>query len=172
MQKPYFLNMTLDLKIFPDPVLSSKCAKVTEFTKERLLRIQQMQDTLYAIPGLALAAPQVGILERIIVLNMRKIQGGEEMLALINPVINSSEGEVRHQEGCLSIPEIFEEVARHEKIVVEGIDLNGNNIFFDADDILARTIQHEIDHLDGILFWDRLPEKKRKKLKEKFFKSY
>ncbi len=166
-----FLSMVLTLKLFPDPILHAKCKEVTEVSEETLSRVREMKDTLYSMPGLALAAPQVGFQERIIVLNLMKINKQPEMLILMNPIINNSEGRITMEEGCLSIPEIFEEITRPEKIEIEGMDLDGQKVSMEADDNLARVLQHEIDHLDGILFWDHLSEKKRNKLIDKFLKS-
>lgn len=163
--------MKLDLKFFPDPVLSAKCEKVTDFSKDCLILIDQMKEALYSLPGLALAAPQVGVLGRIVILNMMKIQAKPEMLVLVNPIIKTSEGEVALEEGCLSIPEIFEEITRPKRVEVAGMDAGGVEFVMEADDILARVIQHEIDHLDGLLFWDHLPEKKKNKLKKKYQKN-
>jgi peptide deformylase len=164
--------MALELRFFPDTVLSTKCERVTELSEACLSRISQMKETLYSVPGVALAAPQVGLSYRIIILNMMKIQAKPEMFVLINPIINKIEGEIKLEEGCLSIPEIFEEITRPQKIEVTGMGLDGGEVFLEADDILARAIQHEIDHLDGVLFWDRLPGKKKKKLKDKYFKNW
>lgn len=163
--------MELDLKFFPDPFLSAKCKKVTDFSNDCLVRINQMKEALYSLPGLALAAPQVGFLDRIVILNMMKIQAKPEMLVLINPIIKISEGEVAFEEGCLSIPEIFEEITRPQRVEVAGMNTNGVEFIMEADNILARVIQHEIDHLDGLLFWDHLPEKKKNKLKKKYQKN-
>lgn len=164
--------MALELRFFPDSVLNTKCERVTELSEACLSWVSQMKETLYSVPGLALAAPQVGLPYRIIVLNMMKIQAKPEMFVLINPIINKIEGEIKLEEGCLSIPEIFEDITRPQKIEVTGMGLDGEEVFLEADDILARAIQHEIDHLDGVLFWDRLPGRKKKKLKDKYFKNW
>ena len=163
--------MVLTLKLFPDPILHTKCKEVTEISEEFLSCIKEMEDTLCSLPGLALAGPQLGFQERIILLNLMKINKKPEMLVLLNPIIKHSEGRINMEEGCLSIPEIFEEIIRPEKIEVEGVDLDGRTVSMEADDSLARVLLHEIDHLDGILFWDHLSEKKRNKLKDKFLKS-
>jgi len=163
--------MILELKIFPAPILQGKCGKVTEFSNALITLVEHMKETLYTLPGLALAAPQVGFHQRIIALNMMKIEGKQKTLILINPSIKKTCGSVTMEEGCLSVPEIFDDIVRPERIEVMGMGINKEEVAFEADGLLARVLQHEIDHLDGILFWDHLPEKKRDKLKNKYLKS-
>lgn len=163
--------MILELKIFPDPALQGKCGKVIAFSNTLITFVEHLKETLYTLPGLALAAPQVGFHQRIIALNMMKIEGKQKTLVLINPFIKKTCGRVAMEEGCLSVPEVFEDIMRPERIEVIGMNINKEEISFEADGLLARVLQHEIDHLDGILFWDHLPEKKRDKLKNKYLKS-
>lgn len=163
--------MILNVRLFPDPILSSRCAPLEKFQDNLFSVIKQMEETLYSVAGMALAAPQVGISSRVIIFNMMKIEGEEKTIVLINPTIKESSGEIRLEEGCLSLPNIYEDVARPEKVLVEGLDITQKKIFFRARDMFARVIQHEIDHLDGILLWDRLSEKKRNKLRNSFLKS-
>jgi peptide deformylase len=133
-------------------------AAVDEGTREL---IEDMFETMYAEGGVGLAAPQVGETVRIIVLDGDIDRYGEVRIALVNPVITWHEGEVEEEEGCLSIPEIREKVRRWAKVRATGLDPEGHAVEIEAGDLLARAIQHEIDHLDGILFIDRLSSLKK-----------
>lgn len=134
----------------PDPVLRQKAQAVEKITPGVLRVLDNMRDTMYAADGVGLAAPQIGISKRIIV-----VDPGDQLFEMINPVIVFKEGEQLGREGCLSVPEIVGWVNRAQKIRVQGMNRDGENIEIEAIDMLARVFQHEIDHLDGILFPDK-----------------
>lgn len=141
------------LKILTDenPVLRQKSKEITKITNRLKVLAKNMLETLYDAPGVGLAAPQVGVLERIIVIDV-----GDGPIVLINPQIMTCEGENRDVEGCLSIPDRNEYITRAQKVVVSGLDLNGKKVKLEGTGLLARAFQHEIDHLNGILFIDYL----------------
>jgi len=158
--------MVLEIKTFPDKILRGRSEEVTEITDEIQSLIYDMADTMYSAPGIGLAAPQVGVKKRIIVID---ITAGEEkghLLKLINPVIVEKSGEVLSEEGCLSIPGEYEKVKRFDKVVAEALDIDGNKIRIEAEDLLARALQHEIDHLEGVLFLDHLTGLKKETVKK------
>lgn len=140
-----------------DPVLRKKAKKVEKIDGAVVSLLKDMADTMYANEGIGLAANQVGVLKRLIVLD-----DGDGLLMLVNPVIVSCEGTCCKEEGCLSVPEIYGEVERSEKIVVRAYDEKGNRLEIEADDLLARILQHEIDHLDGKLFIDAAKNTERR----------
>jgi peptide deformylase len=140
---------------------------VREITAEVKRIIADMTETMWHQVGIGLAAPQVGLSHRILVMDDGK--GGAQ--ALINPVIESRSGIVREEEGCLSIPGIFAEVERSKTITVSATDADGNPVSFEASGLKARIVQHELDHLDGILFIDRLPPVTRDRIKKKIQKE-
>jgi peptide deformylase len=134
----------------PDPVLRLKSAEVKNINAGVLRVLENMRDTLYAADGLGLAAPQIGVSKRIIV-----VDPGNNLIQLINPEIIRAEGEQNGSEGCLSVPRKVGWVNRAKKILVRGLNPEGNSVEINAEDLLARVLQHEIDHLDGILFPDK-----------------
>lgn len=158
----------LDIRIFPDPVLKQPAAEVTDVdaTVRRLLT--DMVDTMYAANGVGLAAPQVGISRRIAVVDVS--EEGNKPMHFVNPEIIAREGETSSEEGCLSIPDYRDTISRNSKVTVRAIDINGNPFELHADGLLAICLQHEIDHLDGILFVDRLSRLKREMFKKWFQK--
>ena len=133
-----------------DPVLRQKAQPVPKVTKRIVKLLQDMEETMYAADGVGLAAPQVGVSERLIVVDV-----GEGPIHLVNPVLVAAEGSVVDVEGCLSIPGVVGYVERAQKVVVDGLDMKGRPRRVEAEDWLARALQHEIDHLDGILFIDK-----------------
>ncbi|MCQ2559883.1 MAG: peptide deformylase [Clostridia bacterium] len=133
-----------------DPVLRRKCKPVPEITPNILKLLTNMADTMYANRGVGLAAPQVGISKRVIVVDI-----GEQLYEMINPVILESKGEQCDQEGCLSFPDVIGEVTRAEEVLVTGLNKEGQTVQIRAKGYLARAFQHEIDHLDGRLFIDK-----------------
>ena len=148
----------LPIRQWGDPVLRQKAKEVDRVTDLHRRLIADMLETMREAPGVGLAGPQVGVLERIFVWEV-----GEEHGAVINPrIVATSEEVVEGEEGCLSLPGLYYEVTRAEKVTVEGIDENGDPVKLDADELLARVCQHEIDHLDGVLFIDHLDEENRK----------
>ncbi len=143
----------LRIREIGDPVLRSKTKEVTEVTDKTANLIDNMIDTMRAADGIGLAAPQVGILLKVIVV---EVEG--ELLELINPEIISEEGKAIMEEGCLSIPGKNGDVVRAKSIVVKALDRDGQEIEIEAENLFARAIQHEIDHLEGVLFVDKLFE--------------
>ncbi len=146
----------LKMKYYGNPVLRRKAETVTVFDDSLLDFIESMIDTLYEQNGVGLAAPQVGVSKRVVVIDTSCGEKEDEVIALINPEILSGEGECTLEEGCLSIPKVWEEVTRPERIRVRYQDPEGTVHEEDAEGMLARVIQHETDHLEGILFVDRL----------------
>lgn len=136
----------------PDPVLREKAKPVPKITPNIHKLLDDMADTMYEAQGVGLAAPQVGILKRVIVMDCGEEFGG--LIELINPEIIKKEGEQFGPEGCLSIPGLQGDVRRAQKCTVRGWDRNGQVIEIEGEDLLARCIQHEVDHLNGILFLD------------------
>lgn len=149
-----------DIRIIGDEILSKKCRDVQNLTPRISQLIDDMFETMYKAPGIGIAAPQVGVLRRIVVIDISDQQKKEEKnpLVLINPEMVLMEGEQISDEGCLSVPEEGGEVVRAEHVVVKALDRNFEPITVDATGLLARCIQHEMDHLDGILFVDRIRE--------------
>ena len=159
----------LQVRILGDPILRQRANDVTEVTAELKQLIADMFETMYAEEGVGLAAPQVGIGQRIIVVDPQLEDS--EGFALINPVVvEVGKDRERGEEGCLSIPTLKDIVERPHSVVVEGHDPEGQPLRIAAEGLLARILQHEIDHLDGILFIDRLSPLKRKLLLAKWQK--
>ncbi|MGB4598855.1 MAG: peptide deformylase [Trichlorobacter sp.] len=146
---------------FPDPVLKKKSAPVTIITEEVRQLARDMAETMYDAPGVGLAAPQIGVLQRVIVIDVAAKDEAPQLITAINPVIMHGEGEVFEEEGCLSVPNFSANVKRHASVVVKGLSLDGQERVWQANDLLAIAFQHEIDHLDGTLFVDRLSPLKR-----------
>lgn len=148
----------LRIRQFGDPVLRTEAKEVERVTDAHRRLVADMLETMREAPGVGLAGPQVGVMERVFVWEV-----GDEYGAVFNPVIVArSDEEIESEEGCLSLPGLYYPVTRPEQVTVEGIDENGDPVKLDADELLARVCQHEIDHLDGVLFIDHLPEELRK----------
>lgn len=150
------------IRIVGDPVLRQKANEVTDIDGKLASIVDGMTGALYDAQGLAVAAPQVGVLKRVFVFDMHEGDGPQ---VLINPVISESDGEWVYEEGCLSVPGLSWEIVRPKQVHLTGLDLNGNEVSFEADELLARMFQHELDHLDGVLLLDRLEEDQRKDAK-------
>ena len=148
---------TLDIRVLGDPILRQDTTPVAEVTDELRQLIEDMFTTMYAAEGIGLAAPQVGRTERLAVVD---VEGAK--YALINPEILTREGSARAEEGCLSIPDVFGEVERPHRVTVRALDVEGSQFELAADELLARAIQHEVDHLHGKLFLDYLGVFKRR----------
>ena len=146
---------------YPDPVLANKAEDVPEITPEIRQLALDMAETMYSDAGIGLAAPQVGEPVRLIVVDVTDEDQRSGLLTLINPRIAGRRGEVESEEGCLSVPGYRSTVIRSETVRVEALDLDGKECAVDADGLLAICLQHEIDHLDGVLFIDRLSRLKR-----------
>ncbi|HHV16695.1 MAG TPA: peptide deformylase [Gelria sp.] len=140
----------------PHEILRNKALPVKNINSGTLRLLDNMRDTLYAFDGVGLAAPQIGVSKRIIV-----IDTGDNFIELINPEIISQEGEQTGSEGCLSVPGVVGLVTRNHLVTVKGLNREGQEVVYEAEELLARAFQHEIDHLDGILFVDRAHETKR-----------
>ena len=151
----------LEIRRYPDAVLSTVASPVKNITGETAKYVADMIETMYAAPGVGLAAPQVGISQRVIVLDVDHETPRKQVFKLINPVISRAEGEVIWEEGCLSVVDFTAEVKRAAKVEVVAFDENQKEIRIDADGLLAVALQHEIDHLDGKLFIDRISRLKR-----------
>ena len=146
---------------FPDPVLQRPAEPVTVFGDELRSLVDDMFESMYAAHGIGLAAPQIGIAKRITVIDLSFQKTPEEKIALINPEIITSEGKLYEEEGCLSLPDIREKVSRAARVKIRAQDVEGNWVEREAGDLLARAFQHEIDHLDGVLFIFRISALKR-----------
>ncbi|HEX7118059.1 MAG TPA: peptide deformylase [Longimicrobiales bacterium] len=158
-----------EIRILGDPVLRARAEPVPAVDDDVRRLIDDMMETMYAADGVGLAAPQIGIGKRVIVVDVREPEAPP--FALINPVVvESSEERERGEEGCLSIPGLKEIVERPATVVVEGLDREGNPRRIEADGLLARALQHEVDHLDGVLFIDRVSPLKRQMLLKRWKK--
>lgn len=176
-----------NLKIFtyPSPILKKIAEPVTEFNDDLKKLCLDMLYTMYKAPGIGLAAPQVGISKRLFVMDIdyrrekvTRSDGSSDYelsefnpLIFINPIIEDKKGEILYQEGCLSVPNIFEEVKRAQSISIRFQDWSGNKHQIEADELLSVCIQHENDHLDGIVFLERLSLIKRNLLTKKYMKK-
>jgi peptide deformylase len=158
----------LKVRKYGDPVLRRRAAPVGEVTPEIRRMVEDMIETMFEEVGIGLAAPQVGISLRLMVVGDEKGRGAR---ALVNPVIAEQGGEVTAEEGCLSLPGIFADVTRAEWVRLEAHDLEGNPVSLKARGLTARVFQHEMDHLDGVLFIDRLDPMTRDRIKRRIKKE-
>jgi len=157
----------LEIRKYGDPVLRERALEVDEITPDIKELVKDMIETMYATMGAGLAAPQIGISKRIII-----IDGEEnELLVLINPVLLKKEGKVYEEEGCLSVPGIYGKVNRYETVTVEGMNLSGEKVKVTKNGLMGKALQHEIDHLEGFLFVDRVSKIKRKILLDEYKKK-
>jgi len=165
----------LKIYTYPDAVLKSPAKPIENIDDDVQHLIDKMIETMYAAPGIGLAANQVGEAMRVIVFDLSPREAGRNPAVLINPEILENEGLISREEACLSVVDFSAEVNRSARIHVRGVDRHGNPVDMDAEDLLARCLQHEIDHINGILFIDRISSLKRamykkrlkKRLKEK-----
>jgi peptide deformylase len=162
--------MILNIVKYPEPVLSQPGEPVTEFNAELRKLIADMFETTYANQGVGLAAPQVGVSKRLTTIDLSMGKDPKDKLVLINPEIIFSEGRVYEEEGCLSFPDIREKVVRAAKVRVRAQDEKGTWFEMDGEDLLARCFQHEIDHVDGMLFIFRMSALKRDLVQRKIRK--
>ena len=153
--------MILKILKYPDPVLSQPGEPVTEFNAELRKLVADMFETTYASQGIGLAAPQVGVSKRLTVIDLSMGKNPSDKIVLINPEIISSEGKLYEEEGCLSFPDIREKVVRSAKVRIRAQDERGKWFEMDGEELLSRCFQHEIDHLNGILFLFRMSALKR-----------
>jgi len=154
------------------PVLRQRTTDVASLNGELQQLIDDMVETMYAAPGVGLAANQVGSTHRLFVANPADDRDPSKLLVVINPEIVESDGEFAHDEGCLSIPEFREDVRRARRIVLRGLDREGRPLEVEGHDLLARIFQHEMDHLNGLFFVDRLSPAKRDILVRKLKKAF
>jgi peptide deformylase len=146
----------------PETVLRQEAREITEINGKLQRLIDDMTETMYAAPGLGLAANQVGQLQRLIVFDLSYKEGRpREIKVVLNPCIVASEGEITHEEGCLSVPDFAAEVRRQAQVLVKGLDREGKPIEITGEGLLAVVLQHEIDHLNGVLFIDHISRLKR-----------
>ena len=161
----------LEIKSCLDPVLRKLCLPVENIDGELVNLAANMVETTLAAPGIGLAANQIGLPLRLFVVNIGVETDKENLVTLINPEITAREGSELGEEGCLSIPDVVAEVNRAGQIEIKGYDLDGKEVCYEAQGYLARAFQHEMDHLNGVLFWDNLGKMKRDILKRKFKKK-
>lgn len=145
------------IRTFGDPVLRRRADDVTDIDGRLARLADDMLTTMYHAPGIGLAAPQVGVRKRLFVYDL-----GEGPQVLVNPTITDSDGEWIYEEGCLSVPGLTFEILRPKQVHLTGLDLDGNQVSVEADELLARLFQHELDHLDGVLLLERLDDDERK----------
>lgn len=144
---------------FPDPVLRKTSEEVEKVSEDIRSLIDDMTETMYAYRGIGLAAIQIGVPKRVIVVDV-----GEGLVALVNPTICKEEGEVQMEEGCLCLPGVMVDVKRSERVTVKGLDEKGEEVIIEAEGLFARALQHELEHLDGILIVDKVSRIKRELL--------
>jgi peptide deformylase len=175
----------LDIFKFPSPILKKKAVPVAKFDQDLQTLVKNMLFTMYHAPGIGLAAPQVGASIRLFVLDIwydrEKVTladnsveyrlSGFAPAVFINPVFKTKTGELVHEEGCLSVPGVYEDVKRAELVTMEYQDLNGDFFTIEADELLSVCLQHEFDHLEGVLFIERLSLLKRQFIQKKFLKK-
>ena len=155
---------------WPHPVLAKRGEEVTEFDAELKKLVEEMFDSMYAAQGIGLAAPQIGLSQRITVIDCSFKKNPKEKIALINPEIIDRRGKQVEEEGCLSLPDIREKVARAAWVKVKAQDARGKWFEVEGEELLARALLHEIDHLDGVLFIDRISRLKRELVNRKIRK--
>jgi len=156
---------------YGSPILHKKAKDIKNLDKEIEQLSQNMIQTMYDAPGIGLAAPQVNQSLRLLTIDLTVGEKAGNLIILINPEILEQEGETILEEGCLSVPDVQEKVTRPARVLAKGIDLKGNEIIFEAEGLLARVFCHEIDHLNGKLFIDRLSPLKRTLIKKKLNKN-
>ena len=162
--------MILNVVKYGDPILTKRAQEVVEFDANLRKLVDDMFETMYGAPGVGLAAPQVGILKRLFVMDCSSGKDKKQKVVLINPVIESEEGEQIGDEGCLSFPGVFLEIKRPQRVVVRALDIDGSEMTLDVMDLPARCVSHETDHLDGELFINYLSPLKRDLTKRKIKK--
>lgn len=156
----------LEIKIYPDEILRQQTVIVSDYTSSLANFLDDMAETMYVSHGIGLAAPQVGSLQRVTVVDVS--ESGDNLQEFINPKIIRKQGSIPSEEGCLSIPEYRDTIKRAEQIVVSAEDRYGKSFEIEADGLLAICLQHEIDHLDGVLFIDHLSRLKRELFKKQY----
>ena len=155
-----------EIKKYPDKVLKEKTQLVTDCNAELDKLVDDMIETMYAAPGVGLAANQVGVSKQVAVIDVSVRDEKSPLIVLLNPEIVHREGVIEAEEGCLSVPDYTAVLKRAMKVCVKGLDRNGRPVEIEAEGLLARALQHEIDHLNGILFVDRMG-----RIRKEFFKK-
>ena len=149
----------LEIVKYPDPILRRRAEPLKEINDAVVARVQAMLETMYAVNGVGLAAPQVGWPVRLFTLNLTRQP--EDALVFVNPVLQRADGEQEEEEGCLSFPGLFGKVRRSARVTVAAYDLKGEEFAVEGEELLARALQQELDHLDGVLFITRMTEASR-----------
>ncbi len=160
----------LQIITYGNPTLTKKAEEIKKIDKIIVELAQDMVKTMHAAPGLGLAAPQVNVSKRLITIDTSLGEDSQSLIILANPELINQEGEVILEEGCLSVPDIQEKVARPFRVVVKGMDLDGQEKIIEAEGLPARVICHEIDHINGKLFFDRISPLKKNLIKKKLKK--
>ena len=160
----------LDIVYYGDPRLEKVSEPVNEVTEETRRFVKDMFETMYFTNGVGLSAPQVGVNERILVVDCSGGSDRNQQIVLINPVVVDASGEQKGQEGCLSFPGLFAEIVRPNVVTVKGMNLDGKEIELEGEGLLARALHHEIDHLDGVLFIQRMKKADRETIVRKMKK--
>ncbi len=161
----------LEIMTYGCPVLKQKAEPVVDITPELVHLAKNMARTMHAAPGIGLAAPQVNHSLRLITIDLSVGEKDDQLIVLINPEIIEEEGEILMEEGCLSVPEINEKVARPQRVVLKAVNMEGKDVIMEADGLLARVFCHEVDHLNGKLFIEHLSPLKQRLIKKKFKKQ-
>jgi len=158
--------MSLQIRLYPDPMLRRTAEPISEISDELRVLADQMLETMIKEAGYGLAAPQIGLSKRLIVVDIK-----DQSFVLINPeIVEFSDEKQMSPEGCLSIPGVETDVERSQQVVIRGLNLDGDEIEVEAEDLLARVFQHEVDHLNGVLFIDHLGKTKRQMILREFEK--
>jgi peptide deformylase len=170
-----FYNITMalfEIRKYPDKILKQKTVELSDIDAQTQNIINNMIETMYGASGIGLAANQVGIPQRLCVIDLSLRESNKiPLIVLINPVVVQKDGMVDAEEGCLSIPGYMTSIKRAEKVLVKGLNREGKPIEIEGDGLLARALQHEIDHLDGLLFIDRMSPIRREFFKRRYKKS-
>ena len=161
----------LEILTYPNPLLKKRCLEVEKIDGEVKRLIHDMTETMYEANGVGLAACQVGVNKRVIVLDVSPLDPEQDLFALVNPEIVAEEEEIDHEEGCLSVPDCLETIKRKQKVRVRGMSPEGKEVELEAQGILAIALQHEVDHLNGVLILDRMSGLKREIYRKKLRKK-
>ena len=161
----------LEILTYPHPLLKKRCLEVEKIDQEVKRLIRDMTETMYEANGVGLAACQVGVNKRVIVLDVSPLDPEQDLFALVNPEIVAEEEEIDHEEGCLSVPDCLETIKRKQKVRVRGMSPEGKEVEVEAQGILAIALQHEVDHINGVLILDRMSGLKREIYRKKLRKK-
>lgn len=161
----------LEICKYPENILKKKTVAVTDIDADLQKLIDDMIETMYAAPGVGLAANQVGVSKQLTVIDVSSREETKPLIVLVNPVIVHQEGEIESEEGCLSIPDYTSVLKRALKVVVKGLNRHGEPVEIEAEGLLARALQHEIDHLNGVLFVDRLGRIRREFFRKRYARA-